>query len=69
MNRPLFSILLLAWNELENEESPDHWKTLPDFQPSDPGYESAPTSPYSIDDSNPGNWPRYIGLTADTENA
>ncbi|XP_032898246.1 ETS-related transcription factor Elf-3 isoform X2 [Amblyraja radiata] len=46
---------VITWNELENEESPDHWKTLPDFQPSDPGYESAPTSPYSVDDSNPGS--------------
>ncbi|XP_067863418.1 ETS-related transcription factor Elf-3-like [Heptranchias perlo] len=46
---------VITWNELDNEESPDHWKTLPDFQPSDPGYESAPTSPYSIDDSNPGS--------------
>ncbi|XP_069797642.1 ETS-related transcription factor Elf-3 [Narcine bancroftii] len=46
---------VITWNELDNEESPDHWKTLPDFQPSDPGYESAPTSPYSIDESNPGS--------------
>uniref|UniRef100_UPI00398E9BFD ETS-related transcription factor Elf-3-like n=1 Tax=Pristiophorus japonicus TaxID=55135 RepID=UPI00398E9BFD len=46
---------VITWSELDNAESPDHWKTLPDFQPSDPGYESAPTSPYSIDDSNPGS--------------
>ncbi|XP_078402889.1 ETS-related transcription factor Elf-3 [Cetorhinus maximus] len=46
---------VITWNDLDNEDSPDHWKTLPDFLPSDPGYESAPTSPYSIDDSNPGS--------------
>ncbi|XP_072109437.1 ETS-related transcription factor Elf-3 [Mobula birostris] len=46
----------ITWKELEKlEELPDHCKTLPDLQPSDPGYESAPTSPYSIDDSNPGS--------------
>ncbi|XP_020368705.2 ETS-related transcription factor Elf-3 [Rhincodon typus] len=42
----------ISWSELE---SPDHWKTLTGFPPSDPGYESAPTSPYSVDDSNPGS--------------
>ncbi|XP_078053906.1 ETS-related transcription factor Elf-3 [Mustelus asterias] len=46
---------VITWNDLDSEESPDHWKTLPDFLPSDPGYESAPTSPYSVDDSNSGS--------------
>ncbi|XP_051890997.1 ETS-related transcription factor Elf-3-like isoform X2 [Pristis pectinata] len=54
-NEYKFLDTVITWNELDNEESPDHWKTLPDFQPSDPGYESAPTSPYSIDDSNTGS--------------
>ncbi|XP_067913151.1 ETS-related transcription factor Elf-3-like isoform X2 [Heterodontus francisci] len=61
-NEYKFLDTVITWNELEPVESPDHWKTLPDFVPSDPGYESAPTSPYSIDDSNPEGFPKISNI-------
>ncbi|XP_042198102.1 ETS-related transcription factor Elf-3 isoform X1 [Callorhinchus milii] len=65
---------VITWNELVNEEPTVDWKALSDFQLSDPGYESAPTSPDSIGSSNAGslvsqapNSPDSGGSESDTE--